>query len=97
MEIIEGIQDDRNARRAGKGQPLLEQATAWAVGEDGKLHHKVDSGGNDSDWDSVELMVGALARLRVCVCVCARAHAPARARVLLICVPGGGCGAQLCC
>ena len=37
VEIIEGITDDRNARRTNKGQPLLENSTAWAVGEDGKV------------------------------------------------------------
>eukprot|EP00983_Pelagomonas_calceolata_P132833 1161909-Pelagomonas_calceolata.AAC.12 len=67
VEIIEGITDDRNARRAAKGQPMLENSTAWAVGEDGKLHHKMDSAGNDSDWDSVELMVCCCS---CCCCLC---------------------------
>lgn len=58
VDIIAGITDDRNLRRAQRGQPSLDQSTAWSVGLDGKLHHKVDSGGNDSDWDSMELMVG---------------------------------------
>ena len=58
MEIIEGVAADRDARRVARNLPALGDSYTWGVGEDGKLHHKMDSAGNDSDWDSVELMVG---------------------------------------
>ena len=32
----------------------VELPLVWGMGDDGKLHHKMDS---DSDWDSVEIMV----------------------------------------
>ena len=55
VEIIEGVQADRRKRRGGRGP-----RSHFAVGEDGRLHEILDTDGNDTDFDSVELMVGGV-------------------------------------
>ncbi len=52
VEIIDNVQAHRQRRRGGAGP-----RQHFEVGEDGRLHEILDTDGNDTDFDSVELMV----------------------------------------
>lgn len=56
VEIIEQVGQERLSRRAAMGHVGLRGG--YIRGGDGAVHEDLDSDGNDTDFDSVELMVG---------------------------------------